>query len=62
MKRDREEVKTRRQAAEIRRYWEAEGYAVETWVERVDAARNSVSYWTVRSNLVNGHPTRKLKS
>jgi hypothetical protein len=65
MKYENEELAARRQAAGIRRFWGAEGYAVEVWVERVEGVnrngdRNAAGYWAIRTDLVNGHPTKRI--
>jgi hypothetical protein len=67
MKYENDEIKARQQAAQVERYWREQGYDVTAWAERVEGAPKGryggyASFWAVRSDLVNGHPTRKLES
>lgn len=61
VRRDNEEMAARRHAAEIKRFWRNQGFLVSAWVERVEGSNAEfVGHWAVRSDLVNGHPTRKI--
>jgi hypothetical protein len=67
MKYENDELKARQQASQVERYWREQGYDVNAWAERVEGAPKGkhggyASFWAVRSDLVNGHPTRKLES
>jgi hypothetical protein len=62
-----EEYNARSQAVQIERFWRDQGYAVSAWAERIEGHLKGrqggyASFWAVRSDLVNGHPTRKLES
>lgn len=67
MKYESDEIKARQQAAQIERYWREQGFLVNAWSERVDGYPKGreggyISFWAVRSDLVNGHPIRKIES
>jgi hypothetical protein len=67
MKYENDEIKARQQASQVERYWREQGYDVSAWAERVEGSPKGryggyASFWAVRSDLVNGHPTRKLES
>jgi hypothetical protein len=46
-------------ADQIRHYWRVRGYSVEVIVEDSSSPHRD-NIWCVRSNMVNGHPQRKL--
>jgi hypothetical protein len=65
MRREPEELKARAQALEIERYWRDHGFLVRAWAERVEVYPKGrgggyVTFWVIRSDLVNGTPTRKI--
>jgi hypothetical protein len=68
MRYESDEMKARQQASQIERYWREQGWAVNAWAERVqiprvlDRSNASGMHWVVRSDLVNGHPIRKIES
>ncbi len=67
MRHENDEEKTRQQAAQVERYWRDQGYVVNAWAERVSGYPKGregghATFWAVRSDIVNGHPTRKLES
>jgi hypothetical protein len=60
VRRDNEEMTARRHAAEIKRFWRNQGFLVSAWVERVEGSNAEFDGWAVRSDLVNGHPTKRI--
>lgn len=63
--REPDELKARAQALQIERYWLEKGYVVRSWAERVEdypkgKAGGYVTFWAVRSDLVNGTPTKRI--
>jgi hypothetical protein len=68
VKYENDEVKARQHASQIERYWREQGWAVEAWAEKLPfqsaTGRSHAigAHWVVRSDLVNGHPVRKLES
>jgi hypothetical protein len=65
---EQDEIKARQCASQIERYWREQGYLVNAWAEKIqvprvlDRSNASGTHWVVRSDLVNGHPVRKLES
>lgn len=68
MKYGSDEIRARQQAYQIERYWRDQGFLVNAWAEKVqiprvlDRSNAAGMHWVVRSDLVNGHPTRKIES
>jgi hypothetical protein len=64
MKNKAEEQKAYAMAARLVDYWRDQGFEVTAWVEKVSlktSTRNSVKpCWLVRSDMVNGHPTKRI--
>ena len=66
---DTDEETSRRCASQIERYWREQGWVVCAWAEKLPFKHEGFgrshavgSHWVVRSDLVNGHPVRKLES
>lgn len=60
-----EEGRMRDLAERLEAYWRERGYAVRAWAERVaikrtDGAHGASTHWVVRSDMVNGIPTRRI--
>jgi hypothetical protein len=65
---DTDEIKARHHAARIRRFWRDAGYVVNVWAEKLPSKPDGASrshaagpHWVVRSDLINGHPQRKIE-
>jgi hypothetical protein len=65
-----EEAVARHQAAAIERYWMELGFEVTAWAERLApgtiphkaSGESAKGLWAIRSDMVNGHPIRKIES
>lgn len=55
------EAGAHRLAAQINAYWRSLGYEVSTWVEPFTAG-NLKTMYAVRSDMVAGHPQRKMRA
>lgn len=68
MRYESDEMKARQQASQIERYWREQGFLVNAWAEKIlvpqvrDKSNAAGLHWVVRSDLVNGHPIRKLEN
>jgi hypothetical protein len=64
MRRDKEERQMHAMARQLEGYWHERGFLVTAWVEQlsIKASRghSATPHWVVRSDMINGHPTRRI--
>jgi hypothetical protein len=64
MRNEAEEQKAYAMAARLVDYWRERGFLVTSRVEKVSLKASSSNsakpHWLVRSDIVNGHPTKRI--